>query len=150
MKFNNIEIERMIDLPRVVAEADVGSIAVVEVWRKNKIIEFEVNLGQLPEETYVTRDQTINEKIKNEIYIDLLDITVSSKKNDLGVLVTKTDNISKLNENDIITEVNREPIDSAKQFFDLVEKIFDTGRNSLLLKVLREENSLWITIQFKK
>ena len=150
LKFNNIEIERMIDLPRVVAEADVGSIAVVEVWRKNKIVKFEVNLGQLPEETYVSRDQTNNEKIKNEIYIDLLDITVSSKKNDLGVLVTKTDNISKLNENDIITEVNREPINSAKQFFDLVEKIFDTGRNSLLLKVLREENSLWITIQFKK
>ena len=150
LKFNDIEIERMIDLPRVVAEADVGSNAVLEIWRKNKIIKFEVNLGQLPEETYVVRNKTESEKNTNEIYIDLLDITIATQKNNSGVLVIKTDNVSKLNENDIITEVNRESIVSSQQFLDLVEEIFNTGRNSLLLKVLREGNSLWITIQFKK
>ena len=49
LRFNDIEIIKMIDLPRVVAESDVGSIATVEVWRKNKIIKFEVKLGELPE-----------------------------------------------------------------------------------------------------
>ena len=112
--------------------------------------KFEVNLGQLPEETYVVRNKTESEKNTNEIYIDLLDITIATQKNNSGVLVIKTDNVSKLNENDIITEVNRESIVSSQQFLDLVEEIFNTGRNSLLLKVLREENSLWITIQFKK
>ena len=36
LKFNNIEIKKMPDLPRVVAESDVGSTAILEVWRKNK------------------------------------------------------------------------------------------------------------------
>ena len=37
-------------------------IAVVEVWRKNKIIQIEVNLGELPEETYVERKDRIRKK----------------------------------------------------------------------------------------
>ena len=47
LKFNDIEIIKMTDLPRVVAESDVGSIAMVEVWRKNKKIIIEVELGEL-------------------------------------------------------------------------------------------------------
>jgi S1-C subfamily serine protease len=43
----------MTDLPRVVAESDVGSVAIVEVWRKNKKVIIEVELGELPEQTYV-------------------------------------------------------------------------------------------------
>ena len=35
LSFNDIEIIKMTDLPRVVAESDVGSIANVEIWRKN-------------------------------------------------------------------------------------------------------------------
>mgnify|MGYP001295099044 CR=1 FL=1 len=38
LKFNNVEINKMLDLPRLVAESDIGSISNVEVWRKNKII----------------------------------------------------------------------------------------------------------------
>ena len=55
LKFNDIEIVKMTDLPRVVAEADVGSIAKVEIWRKNKKIMIEVELGELPEQTYVNK-----------------------------------------------------------------------------------------------
>ena len=52
LKFNDIEIIKMTDLPRVVAESDVGSIANVEIWRKNKKIIIQVVLGELPEQTY--------------------------------------------------------------------------------------------------
>ena len=55
LKFNDIEIVKMTDLPRVVAESDVGSIAKVEIWRKNKKIMIEVELGELPEQTYVNK-----------------------------------------------------------------------------------------------
>ena len=63
LKFNNTEILKMTDLPRIVAESDVGSLALVEVWRKNKKIIIEVELGELPEKTYVkraTKDEEIN------------------------------------------------------------------------------------------
>ena len=35
-------------------------------------------------------------------------------------------------------------------FISLVDKIKETGRNSLLLKIIRDEQSLWVTIKFLK
>jgi len=146
LRFNDIEIVKMIDLPRVVAESDVGSIAIVEVWRMNKIIKIEVKLGELPEETYVER----KEKFKtDEKEITSLGISIGKTKNNEGVIVTKIyNNDSKLILEDIITEINRQKILNPKSFQSLVDKIQKTGRNSLLLKIIRDQESLWITIQF--
>jgi len=147
LKFNNIEIKKMTDLPRVVAESDVGSTAVVEIWRKNKLISIEVTLGELPEETYVKR-KDIEEKKSQGFYLDSLNLTISSTEDKLGVLVVKVDEESNLQTGDIITEVNRELVTNANKFIELIETIKKTGRNSLLLKIVRDDKSLWITIQF--
>tara|TARA_B100000315_G_C14393110_1_gene502960 strand:- start:454 stop:873 length:420 start_codon:yes stop_codon:yes gene_type:complete len=137
----------MIDLPRVVAESDVGSVANVEIWRKNKVIKIEVKLGELPEETYVER----KEKVKTEeTEITSLGINISKTKNNEGVVVTKIYNDdSKLILEDIIMEINREKISNPKSFESLVDKIQKTGRSSLLLKIIRDQEFLWISIQFK-
>ena len=72
-----------------------------------------------------------------------------TKKNE-GVIVTKIYNDdSKLILEDIITEINREKISNPKSFKSLVDKIQKTGRSSLLLKIIRDQESLWITIKFK-
>ena len=55
LKFNNIDILKMTDLPRVVAESDVGSFADVLIWRKNKLITIKIKLGELPEKILVER-----------------------------------------------------------------------------------------------
>ena len=147
LKFNEIEIVKMIDLPRVVAESDVGSIATVEIWRKNKIIIIEVKLGELPEETYVKR----KEKVKtDEIKITSLGISISKTTNNEGVVVTNIYNDdSKLFLEDIITEINREKVSNPKSFKTLIYKIQKTGRSSVLLKIIRGQEFLWITIKFK-
>ena len=44
LKFNNIKITKMLDLPRLVGESDKGSLAKVEIWRKNKIIVIIMNV----------------------------------------------------------------------------------------------------------
>ncbi|MDC0194690.1 Do family serine endopeptidase [Alphaproteobacteria bacterium] len=149
IEFNNIEITKMIDLPRVVAAADVGSFAQVKIWRKNKIITIEVKLGELPEETLVTRND-INTNKPLELLIDSLKISVLDSDDNNGVVVVNVENKSDLQSGDIITEVNREIVVDSKSFLELVKSIETTGRNSLLLKILREEESLWITIQFVK
>ncbi|MDC0057007.1 DegQ family serine endoprotease [Alphaproteobacteria bacterium] len=149
LKFNSNEITKMTDLPRVVAESDVGSKAVVEIWRKNKLISIEVTLGELPEESYVNRGD-IKEKSSNEIYIKSLNLSISSTNNNQGVLVINVNEESNLKLGDIITEVNREMVTNSNDFIELIETIKKTGRNSLLLKIIREEKSLWITIQFVK
>ena len=87
LKFNNIEITKMTDLPRVVAESDVGSIASVEIWRKNKIITVEVKLGELPEETFVKRSE-INKNEKT-YFVDSLNLTVGPNFEKDGVIVIR-------------------------------------------------------------
>jgi len=148
LKFNNTEINKMTDLPRVVAESDVGSIALVEIWRRNKIITVEVKLGQLPEESYVKRN--VIGKNKENYFVDSLNLTVSSNPDKDGVIVVQTNNDSKLIPGDIIIEINRESITTVDSFLEVVETIYKTGRNSLLLKIIREEKSLWITIKFQQ
>ena len=148
LTFNDIEIVKMTDLPRVVAESDVGSVAIVEVWRKNKKIIIEVELGELPEQTYVTSKSKIGNKI-NDKKIKTLGITIKENDQSDGVTVTKVDNDEiNLENGDIIIEVNREIVESIKSFSSLVEKYKETGRSSLLLKIQRGDETSWVTIKF--
>ena len=68
---------------------------------------------------------------------------------DNGVEVLKAEDDSNLIVGDIIIEVNREFITTVDSFVELIKKIYKTGRNSLLLKIIREENTLWATIKFQ-
>ena len=149
LKFNDIEIVKMTDLPRVVAEADVGSIAKVEIWRKNKKIIIEVELGELPEQTYVNKKPQKKENQTKEKLVKSLGITIKDSTDSVGVIVTKIDaDEINIQEGDVILEVNREPVDSLNTFVALVEKYEKTGRSSLLLKIKRDEETSWVTIKF--
>ena len=149
LKFNDIEIVKMTDLPRVVAEADVGSIAKVEIWRKNKKIMIEVELGELPEQTYVNKKPQKKENQTKEKLIKSLGITIKDSADSVGVIVTKIDaDEINIQEGDVILEVNREPVESLTSFIALVEKYEKTGRSSLLLKIKRDEETSWVTIKF--
>ncbi|MDC6448023.1 Do family serine endopeptidase [Alphaproteobacteria bacterium] len=149
LKFNDYDIIKMTDLPRVVAESDVGSVARVEIWRKNKKITIDVELGELPEQTYVKNKSQEKENIIEENIIKSLGIAVTKTKESNGVLVSKVNNdLINLEIGDIILEVNREIVDSTKTFLSLVNKYEKTGRSSLLLKIKRDEETSWITIKF--
>ena len=149
LKFNNIEIMKMTDLPRVVAKADVGSIAKVEIWRKNKKIMIEVELGELPEQTYVNKKPQKKENQIKEELIKSLGITIKDSTDSVGVIVTKIDaDEINIQEGDVILEVNRESVESLTSFISLVENYEKTGRSSLLLKIKRDEETSWVTIKF--
>ena len=136
----------MPDLPRVVAESDVGSTAILEVWRKNKKINIEVVLGELPGEVVTERKTTSN--IERNIKIESLGITIEDHES--GVKVISIDDVdSSLQNGDIITEVNREIINNMNSFEELVNSLETTGRSSLLLKIIRDDEQNWVTIKFK-
>ena len=135
----------MSDLPRVVAEADVGSTASLEVWRKNKKINIEVILGELPGEVVTERDN-IEPKIKDK---KIMSLGITIINNDSGIVVTNVeDEDSNLLIGDIISEVNREKVDNINLFEEMVDKFEKSGRSSILLKIIRDEEQLWITIRF--
>ena len=149
LKFNEIEIIKMTDLPRVVAESDVGSFAKVEIWRKNKLIIIQIELGELPEQAYTKNNKQKKENKIKENIIKSLGINIIENKESKRVLVSnvKNKNIS-LEKGDEILEVNREIVDSVKTFILLVDKYKKTGRSSLLLKIQRGDKTNWITIKF--
>ena len=69
--------------------------------------------------------------------------------NDSGIEVTNVeDEDSNLLIGDIISEVNREKIDNINLFEEMVDKFEKSGRSSILLKIIRDEEQLWITIRF--
>ena len=145
LKFNDQEIIKMPDLPRLVADSDVGSTAYLEVWRKNKKIYLEVVLGELPGEVLTERDnKNILDDIKN---IQSLGISVSNHENGVEVKIIETEN-SNLLIGDIISEVNRELILNINSFEQIINKLEKSGRSSLLLKIIRNDEQLWITIKF--
>ena len=149
LKFNNIEIITMTDLPRVVAESDVGSMALVELWRKNKKIIIEVELGELPEQTYVKSNKSKKKIDKKESIISSLGITISESKVSKGVIITKINNENiNLKVGDIILEINRETVESEASFIKLVEKFEKTERSSVLLLIKRGEETSWVSIKF--
>ena len=136
----------MTDLPRVVAESDVGSTAILEVWRKNKKINIEVILGELPGE--VVTERKIIPNIESNLEIQSLGITIED--HDIGVKVTSVEDVdSSLINGDIITEVNREIVNNISAFEELVNSLEKTGRSSLLLKIIRDDEQNWVTIKFK-
>ena len=148
LKFNGVQISQMSDLPRLVGETDIGTLAVVEVWRKNILKEIEVELGELPEKSYVKK--TTSQEDKNSFKdIPLLGISIESALKNQGVKVVKVQENTSLLIGDIITEVNREKVSTIENFSALISEIHKTGRNSLLLKILRNNESQWTTIKFK-
>ena len=84
------------------------------------------------------------------IKIKSLNLIIKNTLNNNGVVVEETNNNPKLLKGDIIKEVNREIVSDSQNFTLLVKGFEESGRSSLLLKVLRKEKSLWITIKFDK
>ena len=90
-------------------------------------------------------------EIDKEIFtLKNLHLCIKASKENFAVLVTSAHSNSNLQEGDIIKEVNREVVNNSKEFIDLINTIEKTGRGSLLLKILRDDQSLWITIKFVK
>ena len=116
---------------------------------ENKTIIIEVELGELPEQTYVKTNSSKKEKKIYEEVIKSLGITIKENNQSKGVTVTKVDNEQiKLEIGDIILEVNREIVASINSFTSLVEKYKETGRSSLLLKIQKGKETSWVTIKF--
>ena len=157
LKFNNILIDTYRDLPRLVAETDVDSTISVKIWRKNKSIDVSVKIGELDEPIYSTKigknsaDQSTSiESIGisvRELFPD--EFSTKELKNINGVVVTEIINEEiPLIIGDVIIEINREKINNVNQFRDYVSKIKQTGRSSVLLRVIRDRETIWVTLKY--
>ncbi|WP_424982899.1 Do family serine endopeptidase [Maritalea sp. S77] len=151
LKFDGRLIERMRDLPRFVAETDVGKRVTVEVERRGKVETFEIELGLLAQENPLDGLEEIPldpppEGLGDMLGFEFEDLDPENResyglKDDTdGVLVAMVLPQSDAEEKGIraghrVVEVNQQPIFTAAELRTLLGTAIETGREVILLKI---------------
>lgn len=147
--FDGKDIVSMRDLPRIVAEADVGAAVGVVIWRKGASMTLQVELGLLEEDPPVV-DASVapaqSEEMASVLGLTLGPITPKRREgfgiaeDVTGVLVTEVDEAGPASAKgvkvgDVIVEVAQEAVATPEDVLAKVKAVEDNGRRTVLLLV---------------
>ncbi|MGL4636468.1 MAG: Do family serine endopeptidase [Beijerinckiaceae bacterium] len=159
IKFDGKDVKDSRELPRIVATTAVGKAVDVTVVRKGKEVVKQVTLARLedgerqasaakPAEAPAAPTQ-----VRRALGLDLVPLNAEARKRlnikdtVKGVLIGKVDANSnaatkRLAAGDVIVEVGQEPVATAAEVLDRVEKLKKEGRKSALLLVANAQGEL--------
>ena len=164
LEFDGKKVDTMRTLPKLVAETEVGKKVILKIWRNSKLISKKVLLGRLESSNEFKME---NKKEKDtEKYIEIKDLKISIrnlKEDDIknrnlpkditGVVVTEIQQDSPLlsvSVNDIIVEVQKKKVTSAKQFSNIIKDIINKGTKTLYLAIYNSSNQRsYLTVKLK-
>ena len=153
LEFDGKLINEMKELPKIVAETEVGKRVNVKIWRNKKEISKQIILGRLE-----TSDDFAAQGIKPEVpknsYIDELKITVrlltkdeiAQRKlpsNTTGVVITDIDQDSPVNYlkiNNIIVEAQKKKIKTIGELNNFVKMAKRSSDKTLLIAIYNNQN----------
>jgi serine protease Do len=157
VKFDGKDVKEMRDLPRIVADTPVGKDVEVTVIRKGKEEKKTVKLGRLEDEkqaslTTKKNDSGADEKpvVKKALGLDLANLTDAlRKKHNIkdkvkGVLITGVDPNSAASEKRlvpgmVIAEVQQQPVNTAAELQQRIDKLKKDGKKAVVLLVVTPE-----------
>lgn len=164
-EFDGREVEEMRQLPRMVAETKIGKAVRVTVLRDGKERNLSITLGELKEEqTVVKNEEDGSQKLEKPDMatysthgMSLADMDASLRerfgyaKEVDGVVVVELARNGEaakqgLRFGDVIQKVNETDATSIKRFKSALEQARKSGRKHALLRVYREETTLFITL----
>ena len=151
LKFNGVLINEMKELPKIVAQTEVGKTVEVKVWRNGKEISKKIKLGRLetsedfkikkPKET---KDTEIDSLKINVRLIEKKDIEERGlTKNTKGLVITKIANDSPINyleEGNIIIEAQKKAIKTIGDLELAVKAALKSSEKTLLLVIYNNQN----------
>ena len=155
LDFDGKRIDTMRTLPKAVAGTAVGKNVKLKIWRNKKLISKRLVLGRLESSEEFKTKQPLSPQKKIEIEIESLKITVrdlndkdiKSRKLDKktkGSIILELSNRSPLSGllsiDDIIIEVQKNPIKESKDIETIVNSIIKKGEKTLLLTIINREN----------
>ena len=150
LRFDGKDVTEMRDLPRMVAETDVGKAVRVVVWRKGESRTLKVTLGLLEEEQPVLNAsvESAAPEAEEARVLGLSLGPVTPKRREAfgiedsveGVLVTEVDPDGPaaekgLSPGDVIVEVSLEPVATPEAVVEKVREAEENGRKSVMLLV---------------
>ena len=154
LEFDGKEIDTMRTLPKIVAKTKVGKSVIVKIWRNKKLISKKVKLGRLESSSDFKAEKNEDNRKLDSIRIDNLKIAVRElTKNDInkrklptetkGLVITSIDIDSPVNYlevNNIIIEVQKKKIFSAKSLNDIIKNVLNSSESTLLIVIYNNQN----------
>ena len=153
LEFNGTLIKEMKELPRIVAQTEVGKTVKVKIWRNEKEITKKITLGRLEtsedfkEEKKEKTDSNITEIKSLKISVRVLskkDIQDRNLPKDIsGLVITNIQQDSPINflkVNNIIIEVQKKKIRSVKDFEQITKNVLQSNEKTMLIAIYNNQN----------
>ena len=153
LKFDGTDIKEMTELPKIVAQTEVGKIVEVKIWRNKKELTKKITLGRLEtSEDFMSERKETDHNISE---IESLKITVrilSTKdiedrklpKNTSGLVITgikkESPVINYLRVNDIILEAQKNKIKSIEDLEIVVNNVLQSDEKTILFVIYNNQN----------
>ena len=151
LEFNGVLINEMKELPKIVAQTEVGKTVNVKVWRNEKEILKKIKLGRLETSKDFQAKKTKEPKTI-EVKFLKIEVRVLEKKdieqrklpqNTTGLVIAKiaTDSpINYLNVNDIIVEADKQSIRTINQLENIVSAAIKSKEKTILIAIYNNQN----------
>ncbi len=153
LEFDGKKINEMSELPRIVAETEVGKKVKLKVWRNKRELTKEIILGRLETSEDFKSQGLVTEKPKEDA-IDGLKIKVrllnkddinerNLPKNTTGLVITEIDKDSPVNYlqvNNIIVEAQKKKINTIGDLDNIVKLALKSNDKSLLIAIYNNNN----------
>lgn len=162
--FEGQKIREMRDLPRIVAETDIGKTATIEILRAGKEKSLKVKIGRLPDSDKAETDTPVKkppEMAKTQaLGLDLVAITPDIREHfklgadAKGVLVADVEPSSDaadkgIRPGDIIIRVGQSDVQTPKQVLAAIAAEKKAGRTSVLLRLLSGGSPRFVALPLK-
>ncbi len=153
LEFDGKKINEMSELPRIVAETEVGKKVKLKVWRNKREITKEIILGRLETSEDFKSQGLVTEKPKEDT-IEGLKIKVrllnkddikerNLPKNTTGLVITEIDKDSPVNYlqvNNIVVEAQKKKINTIGDLDNIVKLALKSNDKSLLIAIYNNNN----------
>ncbi len=173
LKFDGKEVSEMRQLPRIVAETEVGKKVEVVLWRDGKKITTKVKLGELEkaeEEGLVASNDNLpngeNAPLNNGVEFKEFGFKLSPLNPNLrqkyniakdvnGLVIVEVNSDGSayekgLREGDVIVEAGQELVNSTKDFRKIVKSSIKANKKSILLLIARNGDLRFVGLRIKK
>jgi len=152
LEFSGTLIKEMKELPKIVAQTEVGKIVEVKIWRNKKELTKKIKLGRLEtSEDFKVEKKTIEPK-DSEIKSLKIKVRVLTQKdinnrklpkNSSGLVITNIEKDSPLNNlevNNIIVEAQKKKIISKNDLERIVDSVLKSNEKTMLIVVYDNQN----------
>ncbi len=152
LEFNGTAIKEMNELPKIVAQTEVGKNVEVKVWRNKKEIIKKIKLGRLE----TSSDFEVAKKKKETNISEIKSLKISVRvlnekdieerklpKQTTGLVITNIQNDSPINYlkvNNIIIEAQKKKIRSINGLEKIVQSVLKSSEKTLLISIYNNQN----------